>query len=62
MRAIRKVTSGELLMKLATRKKSPVINNKYMMKPDTCEICYVLMPSISSLVLLKHCDPNQFFR
>jgi hypothetical protein len=27
-----------------------------------CELNYVLTPSINSSLLLKSCDPNQFFR
>jgi hypothetical protein len=31
-------------------------------KPAACELRHVLTPSISFLLLLKHCDPNQFVR
>jgi hypothetical protein len=85
MRAIRKVTSCELLPKQATRNNLIIYKNTYIlklllnavttvieqgisfcmpvsMKYAACELCHVLTLSINSSLLLKRCDPNQFFR
>jgi hypothetical protein len=90
MRAIQKVTSGELLAKQAMRKKCyytqkistylsyfsiwsppklrhlPYQGISFCMpvskKSAACELIHDLTPSINSSLLLKCCDPNQFFR
>jgi hypothetical protein len=55
-----------LLNAVATGIEALILGNKFCMpvssKSAVCELSQVLTPSINSSLLLKCCDPNQFYK